>query len=271
MRTFTIALCQITPGHDKTANVEHAFTMVREAAAKGAELIVLPEIFYYPFELLALRRIAGGEHEILQRFRELAEELGVYLCTGSMIEKRNDRRYNTAWLIGPDGKELLSYSKAHLFDADLDGIRVRESLVFSHGDSFAAVQTPLGTIGMNICYDIRFPELARKAALDGVDLLLVPAVFNQVTGPAHWECFMRTRAVENQFFLAAVSQGRSSDPEAAYQAYGHSMLVSPWGEVLVDAGERECIVYATVDPECIAATRRRLPLLQHRREMLYTS
>lgn len=271
MRSFTIALCQITPGHDKMANVDCAFSMIAEAASGGAELVVLPEMFYYPFELLALRRIAGNEEEIRGRFRECARRLGIYLCTGSMVERRGERRYNTARLIGPDGTELLSYSKCHLFDADLDGMRVRESLVFSRGDTFAVAETPIGTIGILICYDIRFPEIAREAARRGVEVLLVPAVFNQVTGPAHWECFMRTRAIENQCFLAAVSQGRTADPEAAYQAYGHSMLISPWGDVLTEAGERECIVYAPVDPGCIGETKRRLPLLQHRRDRLYTS
>ncbi|MBN1758101.1 MAG: carbon-nitrogen hydrolase family protein, partial [Chitinispirillaceae bacterium] len=255
MRSFTIALCQITPDHDKAANVDRAFAMVSEAAGRGAELIILPEIFYYPFELQGLRRIAGDEEVILRRFKEHARRLGIHLCTGSMVEKRGKRHYNTSRLFGPDGAELLSYSKCHLFDADPDGIRVRESLVFTHGESFTVAQTPLGTIGILICYDIRFPEMARQAALLGVDVLLVPAVFNQVTGPAHWECFMRTRAVENQCFLAAAFQGRSSDQQASYQAYGHSMVISPWGDILSEAGEGECIVYATVDPERIRETK----------------
>jgi predicted amidohydrolase len=126
-------------------------------------------------------------------------------------------------------------------------------------------------MGMIICYDIRFPEITRHFADLGTELLFVPAVFNQVTGPAHWKCFMQTRAVENQFFLAAASQGRSPDPKALYQAYGHSMVVDPWGTVIAEAGEDETILYADLDAELLEKTRQRMPLLQHRRSRLYTS
>lgn len=269
MQPLRIALCQITPSCDKTANVKRAAAMVEEASANGTDLIVFPEVFYHPFDLLRLRSISGDEHEILERFKLLAQRYGVHICTGSMVFMHGTRRFNTSHLVGPEGTELHSYSKCHLFDAELDGMRVKESLVFSHGETCGFAETGLGRIGILICYDIRFPEMARVLALHGVDLLLVPAVFNQVTGPAHWECFMRTRAVENQLFLAAVSQGRGAASD--YRAYGHSMVVDPWGDVLVEAGEDETIVYADIDPERLVEVRKRLPLLQQRREKLYTS
>jgi predicted amidohydrolase len=270
MQPVKIALCQITPEYDKSANVKRAAEMVATASDKGAGLIVLPEVFYFPFDLLRLRNIAGDEHEILERFQLLAQRYSVHICTGSMVFMRGTKRFNSSHLIGPDGEVLLSYSKCHLFDAELDGVRVKESMVFSQGEKYAYTQTSLGMVGILICYDIRFPEMARHLALQGTELLLVPAVFNQVTGPAHWECFMRTRAVENQLFIAAVSQGRSPDA-SVYTSYGHSMVVDPWGDALTEAGEDETIVYADLDPKRLADVRRRMPLLQHRREKLYTS
>ena len=271
MQSFKIALCQITPGRDKAANVAHAFAMIREAAGNGASCIVLPEIFYYPFELLALRRFSGDEALLLEQFTETARELQVHICSGSMVITEGSKRFNRSHLFGPKGEVLLSFDKCHLFDAQLKGMRVKESLVFAHGDHAGAVDTELGKMGVVICYDIRFPEITRHLVRCGTELLLVPAVFNNVTGPAHWECFMRTRAVENQFFVAAASQGRTTDPEAPYQAYGHSMVIDPWGTVLAEAGEEETILYADIDAEVLETTRKRLPLLQHRRDTLYTS
>ena len=271
MQSFTIALCQITPTRDKTANIAQAFSMIKEAARNGASCIVLPEIFYFPFELLTLRRFSGDEMQLVHRFTEVARKFQVHICSGSMVIADGTSRFNRSQLFGPTGEELLSYDKCHLFDVQLKDMRVKESLVFTHGDHASAVDTDLGRIGIVICYDIRFPEITRHLARWGTELLLVPAVFNQVTGPAHWECFMRTRAVENQFFVAAASQGRILDPKAPYQAFGHSMVVDPWGTVIAEAGEEETILYADLDATVLESTRKRLPLLQHRRDTLYTS
>ncbi len=271
MKRVRIALCQITPVLDKQANVRHAFAMIEEAARNGAEIISLPEIFYYPYELPAIRTIAGDEDLILSGFRDLARSGSVYLCTGSMACSREGKIYNTSHLIGPGGDILLTYRKCHLFDVRFEKLHARESLVFSPGNSLASAATGYGTIGLLICYDIRFPEMARHLALLGTELLLVPAVFNQVTGPAHWECTMRARAIENQLYLAAISQGTSPDPKIGYKAYGHSMVVSPWGEVLAEAGTEETIIYADLDPELLDNVRKKLPLLLHRRGKLYTS
>ena len=193
------------------------------------------------------------------------------MTSGSMVFKQGKERFNTSHLIGPQGDVLLSHNKCHLFDSDLENMRVKESLVFSYGSRLAVASTDLGTMGIIICYDIRFPEMARQVALLGADLLIVPAVFNQVTGPAHLTCIVRARAIENQFFVATISQGRSRDSRVSYKAYGHSMIVSPWGEVLAEAEEDETIIYADLDPELLAKVRKQLPLLQHRRGGLYTS
>lgn len=269
LKSFKIALCQIVPEYNKKKSVEHAFELVKQAAKSGAHLVSLPELFYYPYELNAIASIIGDEAELLAECKYLARIHAIYLCTGSMAIEANGKLYNQSHLFGPTGDELLTYRKTHLFDVHFNALHVDESAVFTPGDYFRVVETPLGTIAILICYDIRFPEMARAAALAGAEILLVPAVFNTITGPAHWHLFMRTRAVENQLFLAAISQGRNQS--ASYKAYGHSIVVSPWGEVLEEAGEGEEIVYAHIDPELLRKTRMRLPLLQHRRDKLYTT
>lgn len=271
MKPIRIALCQITPDVSVDANVQRAFAMVREAAGSGAQLVILPEMFYHPYTLSQLKNVSGTEEQILEGFKTSAAENNVSICTGSMVWQEGGNYFNRSHLISEDGTVLLSYSKCHLFDAALDELKVSESAVFSAGNTVATVATSFGRVGILICYDIRFPEMAREIALQGADLLIVPAVFNHITGEAHWHPFMQTRATENQLFLAAVSTGRSKKTGEAYYAYGHSLAVSPWGTILTEAGEDECIVYADLEPEVLSATRKKLPLLQHRRGDLYAS
>lgn len=270
MRQFKIALCQILPDNDKAETVAHAYRMVEDAVRQGAYLIVLPEIFYMPYNLSRIPAAMGGETEILDRFCLLAKRHKVMICTGSMAWEHEGRIYNKSHLINADGAVVHSYSKCHLFDVDVDDLHVRESAVFSPGNEIAVAATDIGMVGIEICYDIRFPEFTREMALQGAEIILVPSVFSHITGAAHWHSFMKTRATENQLFLAAVSPARSN-AEKGYRAYGHSMVVSPWGEILAEAGEEETIVYTECDPELLAAIRKKLPLLQHRRDTLYTS
>lgn len=265
MKKFKIALCQIVPCLEKDRNVDHALEMVSEAARSGAALIALPEMFYYPFELGALKNICGSEEEIVREFRNLAAKYGVYICTGSMAVRQKDRIFNRSYLIGPDGNEIYFYDKRMLFDVEFRQLRASESSVFSPGNVPAFKKTELCSISTVICYDIRFGQIVEEAVCDNAELLLVPAVFNQVTGPAHWELVMRSRAVENQLFLAAISQGKNS--QSQYRAYGHSMVVSPWGEILAEATENEQIIYADIDPQILEETRNRLPLLKKKKEL----
>ena len=265
MKKFKIALCQIVPCYEKARNVYHALEMVKEAIGTGASLIALPEMFYYPFELQALKNIADNEEDILLEFKQLAAQNSVYICTGSMAVKQGSCIYNRSYLLGPDGNEIYFYDKRMLFDVDFKQLRVCESAIFSSGRSSAFKMTELGCIATVICYDIRFPEIVSSTVSQEAELLLVPAVFNQVTGPAHWEIVMRARAIENQIFLAAISQGKN--PQSSYKAYGHSMVVSPWGDILAEAGEDEQIIYADIDPDIIVETRNRLPLLKKRKKI----
>jgi omega-amidase len=266
MNPVRIALCQIRPSFDCADTIDRAFDMIGQSAINGADLVVLPEIFYFPYDLLEIKRI-GDMSRLLERFSREALRHEIYLCTGSMAIKGLDGLTNTAYLIDPNGATVLTYSKSHLFDVSLKNVKIRESSVFVAGDRFPVAHTGLGAIGMLICYDIRFPEAARKLALAGAELIIVPADFNDITGPAHWHVMHRSRAIENQVFLIAVSQARNS--EAHYAAYGHSMVVSPWGDIIAEADDTESIIYADLDPRVLEDTRKRLPLLKHRRKDLF--
>ncbi|NLE01486.1 MAG: carbon-nitrogen hydrolase family protein [Fibrobacter sp.] len=267
VKSYKIALCQITPSMDKDESVARAFSMIEKAASEGAVLIGLPEMFYSPLDLRHIRKICGNEEDILNECRNLAKRLGVYICSGSMAYPEAQRIYNRSFLIDCNGRVVLSYSKTHLYDVNFRNFQVRESSLYTAGTGISTVETELGRIGIIICYDIRFPELLRHNAVLGADLIIAPSVFNAVSGPAHWHVMMRARAIENQLFMAAISQGRNLD--TFYKSYGHSMVVSPWGDILSEADETEQILYAQIDLQLIAETRAKLPLLQHRREELY--
>ncbi|KKR03593.1 MAG: hypothetical protein UT30_C0025G0005 [Candidatus Uhrbacteria bacterium GW2011_GWF2_39_13] len=268
MKKFKAAICQNRQTYDKERNILHVLDMIDEAASNNAELVILPEIFYYPYELPAMPMVQEENKETLSRLAEKARKLKIYLCTGSMAEVSKGKRYNRTYLINPSGKVILEYSKCHLFDVSFKTLHVSESAVFESGNKLAAVKTPLGTIGMLICYDIRFPEMARKLACGmGVEFLIVPAAFNTVTGPAHWDMVFRARAVENQIYVAAASPARKRN--STYKAYGHSMFIDPWGRVLGEANTTEKIIYAETNPKVLSDTRTRLPLLKHRRPEFY--
>ena len=257
---FTLAICQNKPGYDKEENIYKILKMVETSAQQGADLIVLPEIFVYPFELRKINDIAESNDETLNRLVETAKTHGIHLCTGSLPVKELNRVFNRSYLIDPDGEIILQYDKSYLYDVSLPGLKIEESKVFTRGKRYAIASTPLGKIGILICYDIRFPETARRLALLGADIILVPAAFNTVTGPDHWHIFFKTRAVENQCYFAAASPARNHNTR--FRAYGHSLIVDPWGDIVKEAGEGEIIIYGKIDPARIIEIRERLPLLK---------
>jgi predicted amidohydrolase len=267
MQTITAAVCQNRPGYDKQENITRACSMIAEAAANGAALVSLPEIFYYPYDLKGIRTIADTDSSTIDTLRDCAARCGVHLCTGSIARQKGNRVTNTAYLVSPSGDVLLEYSKTHLFDVDLDGMRFRESSFIMPGDSVGVAETPIGVIGLLICYDIRFPEISRMVALRGAEIVIVPAAFNMTTGPAHWDTMFRARAIENQVFILAASQARVEG--SVYEVYGHSMIVDPWGRVCAEADETEKIIYSELRAEELRNTRLRLPLLAQRRPGLY--
>lgn len=266
MRT---ALIQMMVSADKAHNLETACRKLREAAAAGADFAVLPEMFCCPYQNDCFRPYGeelGGP--IQQALSALAAELGIYIIGGSLPELEGDRVYNTSFVYGRDGRQLARHRKAHLFDIDVaGGQRFKESDTLSPGSEITTFQTEFGVMGLCICFDFRFEELARRMCLRGARCIFVPAAFNMTTGPAHWELLFRQRAVDNQCFTIGVSPAR--DETAGYVAYGNSIAVGPWGDVLCRAGAEEAILYADLDLARLEAVRQQLPILSARRTDLY--
>jgi len=264
-----LAVCQINVTSDKTFNISHARDMVRQAARQGAEVVLLPEMFNCPYETNLFPDYAESypNGETVQMLSRVAAELGIVLVGGSIPERDGDIIYNTCFIFGRQGDLLARHRKMHLFDVDLPNLNVQESSTLGPGCDFTVVNAGICKIGVMICFDVRFPELARLLALAGVDVLLIPAAFNMITGPAHWDLTMRARALDNQVYVAAASPAR--DDRAEYVTYGHSMVVDPWGDVVIQAGTGEEIIIAEIDPEKIQDVRERLPLLNQRRTDLY--
>ncbi len=264
-----IALCQMNIQNGKENNLVKAQTMIFEAAEKGADLIVLPEMFNCPYSNAHFPEYAEEEGGYTyDKLSSWAREKGVYIVGGSIPEKEGTHLYNTSYIFDRMGTCIGKHRKAHLFDVDIEGgIRFLESETLTAGDKSTIVDTEFGKIGVAICYDMRFPEFFRKMALEGVNAVIVPAAFNMTTGPAHWELTARARALDNQIYMALCSPAR--DETGVYVAYGYSMVTDPWGQVLASIEADEAILYAELDEEKIQDVRKGLPLLKHRKPELY--
>jgi len=265
-----IALCQLPIKSDKQENLKQASSMLQEAAAGGAQLVVLPEMFNCPYDIHCFRDYAEiiPSGETTNHLSLLAREHNLFLVGGSIPELEGELIYNTSVIFNPQGEVIGKHRKAHLFDVCVkNGIEFTESKVLSPGNSATVFETPWGKFGLEICYDIRFPELTRKMANDGTSLVIVPAAFNMTTGPAHWELLFRSRALDNQIFMLGASP--ACDPQASYVAYGHSLAVNPWGEVLAQLDEKPGILLVDLDLTLIEEVREALPIRKQRREDLY--
>jgi len=264
---FIGAAVQMMAGSDKAANLKEAERWVREAAAVGAKVIALPEVFIWrgskKLERGQAEPIPGSSSEAMS---SLARELKVYLLAGSILEEipESDKAYNTSLLFDPAGKLLASYRKIHLFDVDLaNGVSLRESDTRAHGDAVVVGAGELCTMGLSVCYDLRFPELYRGLANEGAEIIFVPAAFTAFTGEAHWESLLRARAIENQAYVIAPGQfGQSAH---SFQTHGHSMIVDPWGRILAELPDGPGLITAEIDLEYLAKVRAELPALAHRR------
>ena len=265
-----LALIQMTVVPDKARNIQHACEQLREAARLGADLAMLPEMFCCPYENRCFRPYGeetGGPAQ--QALSSLAAELGIYIVGGSLPELEDGRVYNASFVYDRRGRCIAKHRKAHLFDIQVEGGQCfRESDTLSPGNAITTFETEFGTLGLCICFDLRFEELARCMCLRGAKCILVPAAFNMTTGPAHWELLFRQRAVDNQCFTVGVSPAR--DETGPYVAYGNSLAVDPWGTVLVRAGAEEALLLADLDLDRIDAVRSQLPILSARRTDLYT-
>lgn len=265
-----LALIQPLVTADKAANCARARDTIARCALRGADMVVLPEMFCCPsdtalFPLYA--EPAGGE--IWRAMSSAAAENRVWLVAGSFPERGEDGGiYNTSFVFAPDGTQRARHRKVHLFDVEIDGGQhFCESETLSAGSSATTFETPFGVFGLCICYDFRFPELARMAVNAGAECIIVPAVFNMSTGPLHWELTWRARAVDNQVFTVGCAPAR--DEGAEYVSYGNSIVCSPWGEVLGRLGADEGVLFADIDLADVYAVRRQLPLLKHRRADVY--
>jgi deaminated glutathione amidase len=265
---FTAACVQITSQREFAPNIQAVGDLVRRARDAGAELIMTPEItgMFEPKRDLHLAKATDeAANPALAAFRDLARETGAWLLVGSLAIKLEAARLaNRSFLLAPDGVIAARYDKIHMFDVDLEnGESYRESALYCPGDSTVLAALPWGTLGMTICYDLRFPCLYRALAQAGADFLSIPAAFTVPTGTAHWHVLQRARAIENGCFVFAPAQwGQHAEGR---RTYGHSLIVDPWGEVLADAGEGVGFITAEIDPAKIAEARRMVPALRHDR------
>lgn len=269
-KTLKIGICQMPVTEDKDVNNLKACSMIIEAAKQGSRLVILPEMFNCPYKTTVFSKFAeqypGGK--TIAMLSEAARQEQIYLVGGSVPELADGAIYNTSFIFGPSGELLGKHQKVHLFDADItDGPCFQESKALSAGRQATVIETPLGIIGVCVCYDIRFPELSRMMVLRGAELIIIPAAFNMTTGPAHWELLLKARAVDNQAYV--VGAGQATNEQACYICYGNSAVVDPWGRITAQAGGEETIIYADIDFDLVAKTRRELPLLKHRRPDLY--
>jgi predicted amidohydrolase len=249
-------------------NVDDALALIREAAAGGAQYVQTPEVTTL-MELETAKLFAAVEPEegntALQRFRDLAAELKIWLHIGSMpVKVAPDKIANRAYVLTPEGSVAATYDKIHMFDVDLPGGEsYRESKNYRAGDRAVVAALPWGGLGLSICYDLRFPHLYRALAKSGAQFLAVPAAFTKVTGEAHWHTLLRARAIECQCFVFAAAQGGRH--EHGRDTYGHSLIISPWGQILAEGGVQPGVIFADIELQAIEDARKRVPSLGHDR------
>ncbi|QCO56551.1 carbon-nitrogen hydrolase family protein [Pseudorhodobacter turbinis] len=272
-----VGLVQLNVNDDPAANLPETVAMVRKAAAGGAQFVLTPECTN---GLSSSRRHQAqvfhleGDDPTLAALRTEAADLGVWLLIGSLALLTGDadgRFANRSFLIDPQGEIAARYDKVHMFDVNVSATEsYRESEGYRPGDRAVMAQTPLGAIGMSICYDVRFAYLYRRLAQGGAQIITVPAAFNDTTGAAHWEVLLRARAIETGCFVLAPAQ-TGYHPETAggkgRRTWGHSLVIAPWGEVLADAGTEPGVCLADIDLAQVEKARSRVPSLTHDRQI----
>jgi predicted amidohydrolase len=263
-----IACLQMNSGSEFTTNLTTFSAMARKAAERGAEFILSPEYFLMMDGSGRVMREAALDEQgepAISALTALAREIQVWLLAGSITLKSGEGRMcNRSLLISAGGDVVAAYDKIHMFDATLpDGKVIRESSAYRPGERAVLAQTPWGTLGMTVCYDLRFPGLYRALAQAGAILITVPSSFQRQTGRAHWHALLRARAIENECFVLAPAM--CGDHAGDRQSYGHSLVVDPWGEVVAEGGESPEIVYAEIDTRRAARIRGMIPSLDHDR------
>jgi predicted amidohydrolase len=266
--TFRVGLVQMCTGRDVDRNVEDTVALIREAAGKGAGYVQTPEITTL-MEMERARLFAAIAPEegnpAVARFAALARELGIWLHVGSMaVLLGSGKVANRSLLFSPEGGLQARFDKLHMFDVELPGGEsYRESKNYQAGNAGVLAELPWGTLGLTVCYDLRFPHLYRALAKAGADFLAIPSAFTRQTGQAHWHVLVRARAIENGCFVFAAAQ--AGKHESGRETYGHSLVVSPWGDVIAEAGAEVGVVVADVNPDDVQKARARIPSLRHDR------
>ncbi|GLG98715.1 Omega-amidase NIT2 [Gryllus bimaculatus] len=282
-RNFRLGLIQLLVGHNKSENVKRALNLIKTAKTNGCQVVALPECFNSPYGTSTMRRKKNANTyrkyfseyaenvpngSTCQNLSKAAKENNIYLIGGSIPEIDGGKLYNTCTAWGPSGELLAQHRKVHLFDIDIPGkITFKESETLSAGSNFTFFDTPFCTVGLGICYDLRFETMARIYQKKGCQLLIYPGAFNMTTGPLHWELLLRARATDNQLFMAGVSPARVEN--ADYVAWGHSTVVDPWGKVLAKAEFDEEIVYADIDLNALEEVRKSIPISVQSRDDIY--
>lgn len=270
MTTLCVACIQMRSGVEIAANIAAASTLIEDAADQGARFIITPEMTNLIDIRPGMGRAKAKPEAIspaLRAFRALAAKRQIWLQIGSLAIalESEDRLVNRTFLIGPDGKIIARYDKMHMFDVEIDdGQSYRESRTYRPGTTAIMARTPLANIGLSICYDLRFGALYRALAQAGADILTCPAAFTRVTGEAHWHTLLRARAIETGAFMLAPAQtGRHEDGR---ETYGHSLIISPWGDIIAERAEDSPgVLLAMLNLSDVAKARARIPSLSHDR------
>ena len=270
MKNFLAAAIQMQSGDDIAANIAQVAPLVAQAAQAGAALVALPEnAFYMRREgTAAMTDVAMAEHAGIQWAQTAAQQHGIWLLVGSIRAREvGDKPFNRSVLIAPNGTIHAHYDKLHLFDVTLaDGQQYLESAQAVAGVQPVLAATPLGTIGLSICYDLRFAGLYRALALAGAQILAVPSAFTRPTGSAHWHVLLRARAIENACYVIAPAQAGTHP--GGRETYGHTLIVNPWGEIIAEAaGDVPQVVLGEIDLAQVAQVRAQIPVLAHHRAL----
>jgi predicted amidohydrolase len=266
---FLAAAVQMTSTSDAAGNLGQATDGVIRAARLGARFVATPENtdFLGP-HAEKVARAESLDGPLCAHFARLAAEHGLHLLLGSFAERSAvpGKVHNTSVLFGPDGRILAAYRKIHLFDVDVSAeTRFRESDTVVPGDTVVAAETALGTIGLSVCYDLRFPELYRALRDRGASILTIPSAFTLTTGKDHWEALIRARAIETQCYVVAPGQSGKHDDGGLRHSWGHSVIVDPWGHVVGMASDGPGLALAEIDLRRVAEVRRGMPVASHRR------
>lgn len=255
-----LGLIQLAAGDDKAANLRAARREIDRAVREGAELVILPEMFCVPYETSRFAAYAepeGGKAQAM--LAAAARDNRCWLVGGSICEVEDGHYYNTSYVYNPEGVCVAKHRKYHLFDIDIKGGQYfKESDVLSPGDQLTVFDTPWGKMGLAICFDIRFAEMAAEMVKRGARVLIYPASFNMSTGPRHWELLFRARAMDGQCYAVGVAPAR--DETASYVSWAHSIVVDPWAQVVCDLGTAPETRVVTIELDTVAAVRQQIPI-----------